>query len=345
MKLSTLIAIVYINLKNLLLKFFGSKNIKPYKVLINLTDLCNSRCVFCDIWKIKPSNEIDINNIIKSFDGIEKDIYWISFSGGEVTLIKYYYKLIDELKKKLPNLKIIAFTTNCLLPKRVLDYSLYIKNNGLNPLITLSLDGDEKIHDDLRGVKGNYKKCIETYTQLKKNNILCHYGITLSESNHEFIKQKYNIFKDSIKAITFIHSEGIYNKENSYEGDKKIIDSLEIIYNNFKITKIFEIIEKLHIKISIKFLKEKRKKNIIPCDVLNSSLHVMPDGKVKPCMFMNEIGNIKKNNLLEIIQSPTYKITKEKIRNNECPKCWMNCYSPHSMMQNPLKTILSAFVK
>lgn len=345
MKLTTLIAIVYVNLKSLLFKLVGSKKIKPYKILINLTDLCNSRCVFCDIWKIKPKNEIDINNIINSFNGIEKDIYWLSFSGGEVTLIKYYYELIDELKKKLPNLKIIAFTTNCLLPKRVLEYSLYIKNNGFDPLITLSLDGDEKTHDDLRGVKGNYQKCIETYEKLKENNILCHYGITLSKDNHGFIKEKYNKFKKSMKAVTFVHSEGIYNKENSYQGDDKIIESLEIIYRNFKITKIYEIIEKLHIKISIKFLKEKRKKNIIPCDVLNSSLHIMPDGKVKPCMFMNEVGNIKTNNLLEIIKSKSYSNSKKQIQKDQCPKCWMNCYSPHSMIQNPIKTIFSAFSK
>ena len=63
-----------------------------------------------------------------------------------------------------------------------------------------------------------------------------------------------------MKAVTFVHSEGIYNKENSYKDDEKIIQSLEIIYRNFKIRKIYEIIEKLHIKISIKFLKEQRKK-------------------------------------------------------------------------------------
>ena len=90
----------------------------------------------------------------------------------------------------MPNLKIIAFTTNCLLPNRVLDYSLYIKNNGFDPLITLSLDGDEKTHDNLRGIKGNYQKCIETYENLRKNNILCHYGIPLSKDNHKFVKEK-----------------------------------------------------------------------------------------------------------------------------------------------------------
>ena len=77
MRITTLISIFYINLKLFFFKIFNSKKIVPYKVLINLTDLCNSRCNFCDIWKIKPENEINVDNIIKSFDGSEKDIYWI----------------------------------------------------------------------------------------------------------------------------------------------------------------------------------------------------------------------------------------------------------------------------
>ena len=133
MRISTLFAIVYVNIKLFFLKIFNTKKIVPYKVLINLTDLCNSRCNFCDIWKIKPVNEINVDNIINSFDGTENDIYWISLSGGEVTLVKYYYELIDRLKKKLPNLKIIAFTTNCLLPSRVIKYAKYIKDSQIDP--------------------------------------------------------------------------------------------------------------------------------------------------------------------------------------------------------------------
>ena len=255
MRITTLISIFYINLKLFFLKIFNPKKIVPYKVLINLTDLCNSRCNFCDIWKIKPENEINVDNIIKSFDGSEKDIYWLSLSGGEVTLVKYYFELIDRLKKKLPNLKIVAFTTNCLTPNRVVKYAKYIKDNNLDPLITLSLDGDEKLHDEVRGIKGNYKKCLETYKMLKDEKILCHYGITLSDKNYEFVKNNYHNYKDTMKAVTFIHSEGIYNKENSYDDDERIIKSLKIIDKNFKIKKLYEIIEKIHIKLSIKFLE------------------------------------------------------------------------------------------
>jgi len=344
MRINTLISIFYINLKLFFLKIFNPKKIVPYKVLINLTDLCNSRCNFCDIWKIKPENEINVDNIIKSFDGSEKDIYWLSLSGGEVTLVKYYFELIDRLKKKLPNLKIVAFTTNCLTPNRVVKYAKYIKDNDLDPLITLSLDGDEKLHDEVRGVKGNYKKCLETYEMLKNEKILCHYGITLSNKNYEFVKNDYHNYKDTMKAVTFIHSEGIYNKENSYEDDEKIIKSLKIIDKNFKVNKLYEIIEKIHIKLSIKFLEQKREKNIIPCDVLNSSIHIMQDGAVKPCMFMEEIGNIKENNMLSFLKKDSTLEIKEKIKKDQCPKCWMNCYSPHSIIQSPIKSFFRAFL-
>ena len=344
MRITTLISIFYINLKLFFLKIFNPKKIVPYKVLINLTDLCNSRCNFCDIWKIKPENEINVDNIIKSFDGSEKDIYWLSLSGGEVTLVKYYFELIDRLKKKLPNLKIVAFTTNCLTPNRVVKYAKYIKDNDLDPLITLSLDGDEKLHDEVRGVKGNYKKCLQTYEMLKNEKILCHYGITLSNKNYEFVKNDYHNYKDTMKAVTFIHSEGIYNKENSYEDDEKIIKSLKIIDKNFKVNKLYEIIEKIHIKLSIKFLEQKREKNIIPCDVLNSSIHIMQDGAVKPCMFMEEIGNIKENNILSFLKKDSTLEIKEKIKKDQCPKCWMNCYSPHSIVQSPIKSFFQAFL-
>jgi len=344
MRITTLISIFYINLKLFFLKIFNPKKIVPYKVLINLTDLCNSRCNFCDIWKIKPENEINVDNIIKSFDGSEKDIYWLSLSGGEVTLVKYYFELIDRLKKKLPNLKIVAFTTNCLTPNRVVKYAKYIKDNDLDPLITLSLDGDEKLHDEVRGVKGNYKKCLQTYEMLKNEKILCHYGITLSDKNYEFVKNDYHNYKDTMKAVTFIHSEGIYNKANSYEDDEKIIKSLKIIDKNFKVNKLYEIIEKIHIKLSIKFLEQKREKNIIPCDVLNSSIHIMQDGAVKPCMFMEEIGNIKENNMLSFLKKDSTLEIKEKIKKDQCPKCWMNCYSPHSIVQSPIKSFFQAFL-
>ncbi|MDA9731469.1 radical SAM protein [Candidatus Pelagibacter sp.] len=342
MKFNTILSIIYINIKLIFLKIFNKK-VVPYKILINLTDLCNSRCAYCDIWKIKPKNEIDLINIKNSLSGIEKDIYWMSFSGGEVTLVSYFYELIDYLKDNLPNLKLIAFTTNALSVSKAEKYANYIKEKGFDSLITISLDGDEYHHDKIRGIKGNYQKCLKLYNILKSKKIPCHFGITVSDQNLNFIKKSYRNFVDTIKAVTFVHSDGIYNKKNSYNHDKEILEGLEYIVKNYRIKKLSEIIEWIHIKISIKFLKKKREENIIACDVLNSSIHINPNGDLKPCMFMPNVGNIKSNSIKDIILNQKTQSAKELIKKNHCPKCWMNCYSPHSIMQNPFKSLWKAF--
>ena len=341
MRFLTIIQIIKINLIILIKKkFFRSLNIKPYKILINLTDLCNSRCTFCDIWTIKPKNEINLEHIKKSFNGLERDIYWISLSGGEVTLVSYFYELIDHLQKNFKNLRIIAFTTNALAPDRALKFAKYCKDKGFDILVTISLDGDKKIHDQIRGISGNFEKCLTLYRKLNEHNILTNYGITVSETNADLIINNFRALPTPIKAVTFVHSEGIYNKVNKNNADIKIIEALEVIYRNYKLTKIYELVEKIHIKISINFLKNQRKKNIIPCDVLNTSVHIMPNGDLKPCMFMDSLGNVKNNTIDDIMKLDIVKDTKKLIKKNKCPKCWMNCYSPHSIMQNPIKSLI-----
>ena len=341
MKLSTILKIIKANIKIWYLKIFKKeREIVPYKILLNLTDLCNSRCVSCEIWKIKPQNEINLDHIRKLFQSINKNLVWLSLSGGEVTLVNYYYQMIDLAVKECKNLKILAFTTNALAVDKAYKYAKYAKDKGLDVLITISLDGDEETHDKLRGINGNYKKCVRLYNKLTSAKINVNYGITVSDSNNEFIKNKYKDYKDQIRAVTFVHSEGIYKVENNPE-DIKILDSLKKIYKNYFIKNIQEIIEKIHIKISIRFLEEKRNKNIIPCEVLNTSSHIMPNGDVKPCMFMKPIGNIKENDFKKIFNSENTDLVRKDIKNNKCPKCWMNCYSPHSIMQNPLKSLKS----
>ena len=63
MKLKTILAIVKANINVWYYKITNQyTKILPYKILLNLTDLCNSRCTYCEIWKIKPQNEINLNN-------------------------------------------------------------------------------------------------------------------------------------------------------------------------------------------------------------------------------------------------------------------------------------------
>jgi len=344
MRITTIFNIFWCNVKIWINRLFGDKfNILPYKVLLNLTNNCNSKCESCDIWKVKDfSNEMSLHNILKFFDGMGPSLVWLALSGGEVTLVKYVESMIIEARKKCKNLKIISFTTNALLPKKVIWLAEKIIENGFDLIVTISLDGDKEIHDRVRGVPGNYEKCVALFEDLKKIGVNVNYGITVSDQNNNFIHNEYRKMRRSIKAITFVHDDGIYLKENKSDTEL-MLDSMKHIAKNYSIDSISEIVEYIHIKISTYFLANKKKSNIIPCEVLNTTIHVMPDGGVHPCMFLNKIGSIKDDEISEIMFSKEALDIREEIKNDNCPHCWMNCYSPYSIMQHPFKSMAYLF--
>ena len=339
-KIATISTVIWCNVKIWVNKLIGGRlNILPYKVLINLTNNCNSRCDYCDIWKVKDfENEINLDDTIKLFDNMGSSLVWLALSGGEVTLVKYLDSMLIEARKRCKNLKIVTFTTNALLPKKVIQLTEQVRENGFDLMVTISLDGDEELHDRVRGVPGNYKKCIELYDTLKAMGVNVNFGITVADVNEGYIRKEYEKMKHSIKAVTFVHDGGIYLK-NNLVNENSILDSMRYIVKKYSIDSIAEIIEYIHIKISTHFIDQQKKSNILPCEVINSSIHVMEDGAVRPCMFMKEMGNIKTDNISDIVFSELSDKMREQIKNDKCPHCWMNCYSPYSIMQHPFKSV------
>ncbi len=132
MRITTIVIIFLCNVRIWINRLLGNKfNLLPYKVLLNLTNNCNSKCESCDIWKVKDfENEMTLNDLLKFFDGMGSSLVWLALSGGEVTLVKYIDSMIIEARKRCKNLKIISFTTNALLPKKVVWLAEKIIENG-----------------------------------------------------------------------------------------------------------------------------------------------------------------------------------------------------------------------
>ena len=259
MNITTIITVFWCNIKIWINNLIGNKfDILPYKILLNLTNNCNSKCGFCDIWKVEDfKNEMTLDDIIKLFDGMGSSLVWLALSGGEVTLVKYIDSMITEARNRCKNLKIISFTTNALLPKKVIRLAEKIRENGFDMIVTISLDGDKEIHDRVRGVPGNYDKCIELYADLKAMGVNVNYGITVNSENNDFIHNEYHKMRHSIKAVTFVHDGGIYKKTNETDSNL-MLDSMRHIVKHYSIDSISEIVEYIHIKISTYILAQKK---------------------------------------------------------------------------------------
>ena len=90
-------------------------------------------------------------------------------TGGEPFLRKDYVEIVKLFNKNLPNLYILTTPTNGLLSNLIFRKVREILNFfPKRYVITVSLDGPEKIHDKIRGIKCSWKLATSTFQKLKQ---------------------------------------------------------------------------------------------------------------------------------------------------------------------------------
>jgi MoaA/NifB/PqqE/SkfB family radical SAM enzyme len=315
---------------------------RPYKALLELTAECNSRCGSCAIWKTpawKKRQEAGVDDLLRMLQESGQDLVWLAFSGGEVTLYDDFAKLVQGAVQHCPNLSLMTFTTNGLLPEKALECALAIRDTGCDAFITISLDGDQTTHDQVRGVLGNYELCLKTRELLVAHGVVVHFGITLSDENAEFVEARFAEQAERFRAVTFVHSEGMYGQVNT-PNDDVIARSLHTVYRHYRAAGLGELVEKAYLRLGLTFLHAGRARSPVACGVGTTSLHVRPDGSVHHCMFEPSLGNIRETpSLRSIANAPAARAGLRRIERGECAQCWMNCYAPHSMLLHPLQTL------
>jgi MoaA/NifB/PqqE/SkfB family radical SAM enzyme len=241
----------------------------------------------------------EIERLLEGFGG---DLTWLALSGGEVTLVPHFPEVIDLARRHCPNLRLLTFTTNGLLPEKALELARHVVSRGFDLFVTVSLDGDEETHDRIRGVPGNHALAVRTLRLLREAGVQAHFGITLSDGNREFVRERFHRHERDIKAVTFIETQGIYRQKNSVDIDG-IGKSLSIILSRYRVRSPGDLIEWIYLRLARAFLADGRKRMPISCDVLRTSVHVMPNGDVHPCMFLPALGSIRTAGLGDLLKS------------------------------------------
>ena len=177
---------------------YALENVLPVKrlgrTIISVTNLCNSRCKTCSLWKNKKSEELSLEELKKFSNTKEfQRIKFLILTGGETFLRKDLFEIVNMFKKKNPNIH-ITILTNALLPKNILEQ---VKKMPRDVLITMSFNGKEETHDKTRGVKGNFKLLLKTIENLKSINQEMNLIFTVTKENFdqllwswEFAKKK-----------------------------------------------------------------------------------------------------------------------------------------------------------
>ncbi|AAR38868.1 NEQ013 [Nanoarchaeum equitans Kin4-M] len=287
---------------------------------ISLTYLCNSRCTFCNIWKIYKENpnllkkELSKEEWIDFLSKNNKYLAWVSLTGGEPLLKDGAIDIINYL---LNNGKNVEITTNAIAYKYIIGNLEKIKNKK-KLFVGVSLDGPKEIHDKLRGVPGNFDNAIKLLEWLEQNNFNFGISVTISYQNAPYIMELFEFLEKRgwIDKVSF----RVATISQYYRNEQKIVITKEHIQS------IKEALLKIY-KGYPRFRKDKfyfgnllflEGKIDFDCVAGRNFLFIDPYGNVYPCLYRldKKLGNIKENpNLLNYLGK--FK--------RDC-KCWSECH-------------------
>ena len=284
----------------------------PITLTFSVTNVCQSRCKTCNIWKIypekhqDPKNELRLEEIERIFRSMGH-VYFLNFSGGEPFLRNDLPDIVEVALQHLTP-RIIHSPTNAIATKRVVDGTREIlsrvRKRGLNTPVTIkpSIDGVGTLHDEIRGVSGNWEKLMATIEGLKElEKEYPNFHLELGTVVSNFNKTRLDEIED------FVHSLGVQSYRNEIAEQREeflnIGDPItpsgeeyaqmmqgfaEKIRKTMRqkktLARVTESLRLVYYELAARIVMENRQ--VIPCYGGISNVHLTPHGILWPCCVL-----------------------------------------------------------
>jgi MoaA/NifB/PqqE/SkfB family radical SAM enzyme len=149
-------------------KILSKKNDNLDMLIFFVTGRCNAACQHCFYWQNLGADHAGLS--LEHIERIAKsapNFRTLLLSGGEPTLRSDLPQLVSIFKSN-NQIRNVSVPTNGLLPDRITKIATEIVtlDPKLNVSFNLSIDGFAEIHDEIRNVKGNYEKAMQSLEKL-----------------------------------------------------------------------------------------------------------------------------------------------------------------------------------
>lgn len=355
-------------------RWFGRKIFQPMTLTYSVTAACQSRCKTCQIGAMfcqdpnRSEKDLTVKEIEKIFKTM-KPVYFFNMSGGEPFMRKDLPEIVALACRYLKP-HVIHTPTNAILSDRIVENTEKIIKivREYNPKVPFtvkpSIDGIGDKHDEIRGVKGNFKCLLKTIDGLKDleekyDNFHLELGTVISNFN----------INDLDEIEDFVHSLGVESYRNEVAEcrteffnlqdpitppadvyQRLIKDFARKVEENIgkkkKLARTTEAMRVVYYDLAGKILAENRQ--IIPCYAGISNVHINYDGGVWPCCVLGydqEMGNLRDYNydFQKLWHSDKAYAVRKYIKDNNCACPLANQAYSNELMHLP--TLIKAGIK
>jgi MoaA/NifB/PqqE/SkfB family radical SAM enzyme len=323
----------------------------PYKLTFVTTYACNYRCKTCNIWERRPKGELTLEEI-RQFFRKSPHFSWIDFTGGEPWLRRDFPDIVEAALDSCPALLLVHFPTNGYLTDQIVaGVKRIMARRPPKLMITVSTDGNEAVNDEVRGMKGGWRRQIETYKRLHEiPGVEVVLGMTLSALNAKAYQEAFDAAKAECPWLTsrdyhlnIVHeSQHYYGNEGAKhlrdEGEKEILAQIAAYRRERGVPKgIVDWLEYRYLRSVPGYVQGGT--TPMRCHALHSSCFVDSWGNVYPCaMYDAKVANLRDHeyDLGEIWKLHKTRELQKEIWDYQCPQCWTPCEAYQSVLGNLL---------
>ncbi|UCC23544.1 MAG: glycosyltransferase, partial [Planctomycetota bacterium] len=292
-------------------------------LVLDFTRLCNSKCTYCGIWKMKDGPELGLEAIKKLFCSLSPfGLSSCYVTGGEPYISDKIVDIARLMHTYLPKCR-LSGATNAVQPNKILERMQKILDIGVALEVHVSINGSEATHDATRGGPGFFKKAVYLLETLKSAKLPVVASMSLMPQTIADLPymQEFCGERDIRLMFSWVRQWERYGTvDNQYsswpERMKCRLKEIEYLPDTFD------------------------------CPGLSKRLVVTPDGRVYPCEVYNQkilLGNVNEESPESMLTSGRAASIARFIAKKGCTWCqgagevegspkWMlmDCYRRHS---------------
>lgn len=156
---------------------------RPRTVMIELTNLCNLRCVMCGIWSERPHVTFDLDRYQHLLcQRTVRNAPVLALTGGEPFMMGNFAEYYRRAAETSPRSH-INISTNGWYTERTLDLLAHADRRRTS--LTISYDG-VRSHDAVRRVAGSQEKLLDTATSIRRRypDVALSLKLTVTNENY-----------------------------------------------------------------------------------------------------------------------------------------------------------------